>query len=147
MTPTFYVANAAETLLCHSFVTFTAVAMRRGRPPKRSETTHRCIEYEDGYGNVHFRTSHTDQLGHVSSSQPQPLHGKAGWSLGNTWIPPDDSELSLDMDGRDYEDQMNSEVFESSIFQDNAAEVQRSSRSKVSVGGKSCETSLDAKAN
>ncbi len=140
-------ASAAETLLHHSFITFTAVAMRCGHPPKHLETTHRRIEYEDGCDNVRFRTSHTDQLGRVSSSQPQPLHGKAGWSLGNTWIPPDDSELALNVDGRDYEDQMNSEVFESSIFQDNAVEVQRSSRSKVSVGGKSCETSLDAKAN
>ncbi|KAK0433672.1 hypothetical protein EV421DRAFT_1909861 [Armillaria borealis] len=76
--------------------------------------------------------SHTDRLEHAFSSQPQPLHGKAGWSLGNTWIPPDNSELSLDMDGRDYKDQMNAEVFESSIFQDNTAEVQWSSRLKVS---------------
>ncbi|PBK67337.1 hypothetical protein ARMSODRAFT_862949, partial [Armillaria solidipes] len=46
------------------------------------------------------------------------------------WIPPDDSELSLDVDGRDYEDQMNAEVFESSIFQDNTAKVQQSNKSK-----------------
>ncbi|KAK0214468.1 hypothetical protein IW262DRAFT_1450136 [Armillaria fumosa] len=36
------------------------------------------------------------------------------------------------MDERGYEDQMNAEVFESSIFQDNTTEVQWSSRSKAS---------------
>ncbi|KAK0467694.1 uncharacterized protein EV420DRAFT_1616586 [Desarmillaria tabescens] len=106
--------------------------MKRGRHPQRLEGTHRCVEFEDDCDRVHSRTSGIDRRGHTSSSESKPLHGKAGWTLGSMWNPPDDSELSLDVDGSSYEDQMNAEVFESTIFHD-TMEPQKAMRSKVSV--------------
>ncbi|KAK0459382.1 uncharacterized protein EV420DRAFT_1642357 [Desarmillaria tabescens] len=117
--------------------------MKRGRHPQRLEGTHRRVEFEDDYDRVHSRTSGIDQRGHTSSSESKPLRGKAGWTLGSMWNPPDDSELSLNVDGSGYEDQMNAEVFESTIFHD-TMEPQKATRSKVLVSGKSLETSLRA---
>ncbi len=50
------------------------------------------------------------------ATQPKPMHSIASWTLGSTWTLKENHKIALDTDGQAYDDEMNAEVFESSIF-------------------------------
>ncbi|KAK0456981.1 hypothetical protein EV421DRAFT_1887058 [Armillaria borealis] len=89
---------------------------------------HDRIKFDDDFNSVHSREARIDQHGHGIATQPKPMHGITGWTLGSAWTLEENHEMALDADGQAYNDEMNVEVFESSIFRGEPADAEKSKK-------------------
>lgn len=77
----------------------------------KSNVIYDRIQLEDDYEVVQARTS-SMRAGGYSTETTRVATEKPTWSMGKSWAPADDPQLSLDADDSRYEDEMKAEIGE-----------------------------------
>lgn len=113
-TPFTFTSHVDSRPSCSSFASFHMDTP----PPKRqrrggtTRSQFERISLQDDYEVLQARTSSLGSRGQIFETPKSPMKGRTAWTVGESWAPEDDTELSLDADDGWFDEEMDADVGE-----------------------------------